>query len=71
MKSQICSVMALSRAVLMTGMAHGRNVERLAPIAETIVATRAAVNVVSYYWWKERSNASEFECHVGNVIVTV
>lgn len=31
----------------------------------------AVVNVVSYYRKKEMASATEFECHVGNVIVTV
>lgn len=35
------------------------------------VGANAVVNIVSYYQRKERSSATEFECHVGNVIVTV
>ncbi|HEX6768297.1 MAG TPA: hypothetical protein VF208_03005, partial [Candidatus Binatia bacterium] len=31
----------------------------------------AVVNIVSYYRKKEMASAVEFECHVGNVIVTV
>jgi len=31
----------------------------------------AVVNIVSYYRKRERASTSEFECHVGNVIVTV
>ena len=137
MKSLVCSVMALSFAVSMAGLAHGRNVELLVPIADAMAATgvsdrpsgavkfffatqkapevlknlgsalaaprtgaagrsderacheaflwtlvdlekraqragaNAVVNIVSYYRKKERPSASEFECHVGNVIVTV
>ena len=35
------------------------------------VGANAVVNIVSYYRRKERARATEFECHVGNVIVTV
>jgi len=35
------------------------------------VGANAVVNIVSYYQKKEIASASEFECHVGNVIVTV
>jgi len=31
----------------------------------------AVVNIVSYHRKKEMASATEFECHVGNVIVTV
>ena len=31
----------------------------------------AVVNIVSYYKKKEMASATKFECHVGNVIVTV
>ena len=129
--------MALSFAVSMAGLAHGRNIELTVPIADAMNATdvsdrpsgavkfffatqkapeilknlgsylaaprtgasgrsdqracheaflwtlvalekraqrvgaNAVVNIVSYYRKKERPSASEFECHVGNVIVTV
>jgi uncharacterized protein YbjQ (UPF0145 family) len=35
------------------------------------VGANAVVNIVSYYRKKEMASVSEFECHVGNVIVTV
>lgn len=35
------------------------------------VGANAIVNIVSYYRKKEVANATQFECHVGNVIVTV
>jgi len=31
----------------------------------------AVVNIVSYYRKMEMASATDFECHVGNVIVTV
>jgi hypothetical protein len=31
----------------------------------------AVVNIVSFYQKNEMSSATQFECHVGNVIVTV
>jgi hypothetical protein len=31
----------------------------------------AVVNIVSFYRYKEMASATNFECHVGNVIVTV
>lgn len=35
------------------------------------VGANAVVNIVSYYRKKEMASITEFECHVGNVIVTV
>lgn len=35
------------------------------------VAADAVVNIVSYYRKREMASATQFECHVGNVIVTV
>lgn len=35
------------------------------------VGANAVVNIVSYYRKDEMSSATDFECHVGNVIVTV
>jgi len=137
MKSLVCSLMAVTLTVSMAGLAHGRNVELLVPIADTMAASKvsdrpigavkfffatqkspeivknlgsylaaprtgaaglsdqracheaflwtlvymekraqrvganAVVNIVSYYRKKEMASATEFECHVGNVIVTV
>ena len=137
MKSLVCSLMALTLTVSMAGLAHGRNVELMVPIADAMAANKASerptgavkfffatqkspeivknlgsflaaprtgasgrsdqracheaflwtlvhlekraqrvganavVNIVSYYKKKEMSSATEFECHVGNVIATV
>jgi hypothetical protein len=35
------------------------------------VGANAVVNIVSYYQKNEMASATEFECHVGNVIATV
>jgi uncharacterized protein YbjQ (UPF0145 family) len=35
------------------------------------VGAKAVVNIVSYYRNNEMSSATEFECHVGNVVVSV
>ena len=35
------------------------------------VGANAVVNIVSYYEKNEMASATEFECHVGNVIATV
>lgn len=138
MKSLVGSLaVALSCVVIIAGVAHGRNVKLIVPIADALAArdvkdrptgavkfffatektpaiakkfgtaiasprtgagglndqracheaflwtlvdleqraqragADAVVNIVSYYQRTERASASEFECHVGNVIVTV
>ena len=137
MKSLDRLLVVLISMVSLTGLAHGRNVELIVPIADALAATdikdrpsgavkfyfakekspevvknfgtqvatprtgasgltdqracheaffwtlvdlekralrmgaNAVVNIVSYYQKKVRSNVTEFECHVGNVIVTV
>lgn len=35
------------------------------------VGAHAVINIVSYYQKVEMSSPTEFECHVGNVIVSV
>lgn len=137
MRSLVGLLAALSSTVFIAGLAHGRNVELMVPIADALAATdvkdrptgavkfyfakekspevvknlgtyvatprtgagglsdqracheaflwtlvdlekralragaNAVVNIVSYYQKKERPSTTEFECHVGNVIVTV
>lgn len=137
MKTLVRLLLVLISIVSMTGLAHGRNVELIVPIADALAASdikdrptgavkfyfaeekapnvaknlgsylaaprtgasgksdqracheaflwtllnledralragaNAVVNIVSYYKRKERSSVAEFECHVGNVIVTV
>lgn len=137
MRSLVGLLAALSSTVFIAGLAHGRNVELMVPIADALAATdvkdrptgavkfyftkekspevvkylgtyvatprtgagglsdqracheaflwtlvdlekralragaNAVVNIVSYYQKRARPSTTEFECHVGNVIVTV